>query len=221
MSQNVIDRCNREDGPIGSADSGQAWVTPGTPQWTVLGNKLARTGGVEGWNGAEAWIDTGSADSLIEATCGDNLTYVSFVQRCSVTPGAHFMILPTPNFLYLYWTASGYNYAIIATYALPIAPGDRLGSLMIGTRWEIFLNGVSKIVYNLDPNAAWSALLGNTRHGISSYYAGATLTWDNVSIKVPVRIHDGTAMKNRMVRVWDGAAHVRRAARRWNGTYWR
>ncbi len=214
---NVLDRFNRADGALGNADSGQLWTAP---QWTVEGNLARRTSGSNGsWSGAEATIESGSKDVQVEAVVNGYVYQQGFILRDS-GPGSHYLITVYSNAIYLYVATAVNNYAQLATGSVPIVPGDRFRVRIVGLRIQAWINNTLVIDYTSFDYGG--NLNTSTRHGMSSpYVAVGFSTWNDFTIRLPLKTYDGSAWQKHYAQVWDGTKWVTRAARRWDGALWK
>ena len=182
----VVDRFNRANGDLGTAESGQAWLSNGsaTADWWVSSNR-ARRAAATNLVGTVAYIDCGRTDVIVSAdiTMGGYSQGSHLVARMS---GNNF-----DNSMSMYLSPSGsialrkriagadtflgtttYTYTAGATYACRLE--------CKGNDFKIYLNDVLKVSITDD-----NALKSNTKIGMFLPLVSSTAFdfFDNFSVK--------------------------------------
>lgn len=163
----VVDRFNRSNGNLGNAESGQAWLTLGSPTtaWIVSSNKARRATNTNSVNDV-AYVDCGRTDIVVSAdiTMGGYSQGSSLVARMSGTSldNSVSMFLTPADQVALRIRISGsdtflgttsFGYVLGATYACRLE--------CKGNDFKIYINDVLKVSVTDD-----NVLKTNTKVGM-------------------------------------------------------
>lgn len=163
----ISDTFNRSNGNLGTADTGQSWLTGGsaTTAWVVSSNVAKRASATTSVNDV-TYIDCGKSDVIISA----NITITSFsnsirlVARMSGTDinNCMSMVLSSSGVVYIVKTISGsvttltqapYSYSYGSTYSCKF--------VCRGNIFTVYIDGVLKVSTEND-----NTLKTNTRAGM-------------------------------------------------------